>query len=193
MPAQTPSQTVGPYFAYALTPEPYGYPGIASNRLVDIGTPGERILLRGRVLDGAGEPVEDALLEIWQADASGRYPTEAPGEARGFRGFGRCGTDAEGRFSFETVKPGRVPGPDGKLQAPHIAVIVTARGLLNHLVTRIYFADEVAANASDPILALVPEDRRATLIARREDHPGGPVYRFDIHLQGEQETVFFDV
>lgn len=193
MPGQTPSQTVGPYFAYALTPEPYGYPGIATNRLVGLDTPGERITILGCVFDGNGDPVEDALVEIWQADAAGRY-ADAPGGGRAdFTGFGRCGTDARGRFSFETVKPGRVPGPDGRLQAPHIAVILTARGLLNHLFTRIYFAEEEQANAEDPILARVPAERRATLLAAPEEHASGPVYRFDIHLQGERETVFFDV
>lgn len=193
MPGQTPSQTLGPYFAYALTPEPYGYPGIAGNRLVGLDTPGERITIRGRVFDGNGDPVEDALIEIWQADASGRYADAPGGGSADFVGFGRCGTDAEGAFGFETVKPGRVPGAEGGLQAPHIAVIVTARGLLNHLFTRIYFADEQEANVEDPVLALVPAERRGTLVASREEHAAGPVYRFDIHLQGERETVFFDV
>jgi protocatechuate 3,4-dioxygenase alpha subunit len=193
MPAQTPSQTVGPYFAYALVPEPYGYPGIASNRLVGADTPGERILICGRVLDGRGDPVDDALVEIWQADAFGRYADAPDGGSADFVGFGRCGTNAAGEFTFATVKPGRVPGPDGRLMAPHIGVILTARGLLNHLFTRIYFADEEEANGRDPILALVPPERRGTLMAQREDHAAGPVYRFDIHLQGERETVFFDV
>jgi len=190
---QTPSQTVGPYFAYALTPEPYGYRGLATNRLVAPDTPGEFIVIEGRVLDGNGDPVADALIEIWQADSQGRF-ADAPGGGRAdFVGFGRCGTDAEGRFRFETVKPGRVPGPDSRMLAPHIHVCLTARGLLNHLFTRIWFEDEAEANAQDPILELVPEDRRQTVIARREVRGGAVIYRFDIHLQGAHETVFFDV
>lgn len=190
---QTPSQTVGPYFAYALTPESYGFRGIATNRLVEPDTPGEHIVIEGRVLDGKGDPVEDALLEIWQADSQGRYADAPGGGSADFLGFGRCGTDPQGRFRFETVKPGRVPGPDARLMAPHIAVCLTARGLLNHLFTRIYFDDEAEANAEDPVLELVPEERRGTLVARREVRHGAVVYRFDIHLQGERETVFFDV
>ncbi len=190
---QTPSQTVGPYFAYALTPEAYGYAAIAGNRPVTAETPGRHLVIEGRVLDGAGDPVEDALVEIWQADARGRYADAPGGGSADFVGFARCGTDAEGRFRFETVKPGRVPGPDGRLMAPHIHVCLTARGLLNHLFTRIYFEDEAEANAADPILSLVPESRRGTLIARRAHRHGALVYRFDIHLQGERETVFFEV
>lgn len=196
---QTPSQTVGPFFAYGLTPEQYGYPALTSIASPDLRTPdveGERIRLVGRVLDGADEPVGDAMIEIWQADPQGRYGH--PADARGnvafpniaFRGFGRCGTgtDAQNRFVFDTVKPGAV---DDK-QAPHINVIVFMRGLLTHLYTRVYFADE-AANAGDPVLLSVPAERRGTLIAPREEHGGIAVYRFDIHMQGDKETVFFDV
>ena len=180
----TPSQTVGPYFAIGLTwPDgPYAVPE---------GTP-DALWIRGRVTDGEGEPVPDAMIETWQADPDGRF--DHPDDPRGpagaeFRGFGRSGTDADGRFGILTVKPGPVPGPDGTTQAPHIDVSVFARGLLNRVVTRVYFADEPDANASDPILAAVPEARRATLVAQ----PEGDGYRFDVRLQGEGETVFFDI
>jgi protocatechuate 3,4-dioxygenase alpha subunit len=190
---QTPSQTLGPFFAFGLTAEQYDYPGvqIADGNLADDPVPGARIIITGRVFDGAGAPVPDALVEIWQADSTGRYPN-AGGSNLGFRGFGRQGTgvDDENRFRFRTVKP----GPIDASQAPHINVIVAMRGLLSHIYTRIYFADEAEANARDPVLALVPPERRQTLIAAREDAPDGEtVYRFDIRMQGENETVFFDV
>ena len=183
----TPSQTVGPFFAYCLTPDAYDARGIAGREVATADAPGARIHIEGRVLDGAGEPVPDAMIEIWQADAQGRYP-DAAGNAT-FRGFGRAETDVEGRFVFVTVKPGAVPGPDGALQAPHIAVSVFARGLLCRLATRIYFADE-AANADDAVLALVPAERRGTLVARKAAEG---VYVFDIRLQGDGETVFFEI
>jgi protocatechuate 3,4-dioxygenase, alpha subunit len=192
---QTPSQTVGPFFAYGLTPEQYGYPfrALAGAVLVDDDTPGERIRITGRVLDGEGNPVPDALIEIWQADGEGRYahPADRRGSNVGFKGFGRCGTgtDPGNRFVFETIKP----GPIGAGQAPHVNVIVFMRGMLSHLYTRIYFDDETAANAKDPVLASVEEARRRTLIAARDTAPGGTVYRFDVHMQGPDETVFFDV
>lgn len=195
---QTPSQTVGPYFAYGLTAQQYGYnfDSIAGGMLADEDTEGERIRIVGRVLDGKDGPVDDAMVEIWQADAQGRYahPADPRGSNLAFRGFGRVGTgtDPANRFVFQTVKPGRVPAPGGGEQAPHINVIVFARGMLNHVFTRLYFSDEAAANAADPVLALVPEARRATLIADREETSSGVVYRFDIHLQGSRETVFFD-
>ena len=191
---QTASQTVGPYFAYGLTGDQYGYPmkGIANGSMVQSDTRGERIRIEGVVLDGEGKRVTDAMIELWQADAHGRYahPADPRGSNASFTGFGRfgTGTDAESRFIFDTVKPGRVDGT----QAPHINVIVMMRGLLAHVFTRIYFSDEAVANASDPVLASVPSDRRATLIAERTLTPTGPVYRFDIHMQGERETVFFD-
>jgi protocatechuate 3,4-dioxygenase alpha subunit len=191
---QTPSQTVGPYFAYALTAEQYGYPltSIAGGTLARGDTEGERIRIEGRVLDGEGEPVDDAMIEIWQADARGRYahPADPRGSNTAFKGFGRMGTgtDPERRFIFDTVKPGSV---DGR-QAPHINVIVTMRGLLVHAFTRIYFSDEAAANAKDSVLGSVPADRRATLVAERSETPGGVLYRFDIRMQGPKETVFFD-
>jgi protocatechuate 3,4-dioxygenase alpha subunit len=182
----TPSQTVGPFFAFAL---PYAAGAVLA--LPD--TRGERIAIHGTVRDGDGAPVPDALIEIWQANAAGRYAH--PGDARSeagldpaFIGFGRCPTDAEGRFRFETIRPGRVPAPEGGLQAPHIAAGVLARGLLKRLATRIYFSDE-PSNGADPILALVEPARRGTLLAARE--AGGASYRFDIVLQGEGETVFF--
>jgi protocatechuate 3,4-dioxygenase, alpha subunit len=192
MSKQTPSQTVGPYFDYGLIPESYGRRGIVTGRMIDPTTPGGHITVTGRVLDGAGEPVIDALLEIWQADADGRYAHPADGRAAAFHGFSRVGTDATGAFRLETIKPGRVVGSDARPQAPHLNVVVFARGLLSHAYTRIYFGDEASANAEDTVLNSVEPDRRTTLVATREDSPGGPVYRFDIHLQGRDETVFFD-
>lgn len=191
---QTPSQTVGPYFAYGLTPEQYGYPlkSIAGPSVAGLDSGGgPRILIEGRVLDGNGDPVDDAMIEIWQADAQGRYPGTDKAANSAFTGFARCGTgtDQDKRFVFETVKPGAADAG----QAPHVNVIVFARGLLSHAYTRIYFADEAAANATDPVLAAVPEPRRGTLIAERHETDRGVVYRFDIHLQGASETVFFDV
>jgi protocatechuate 3,4-dioxygenase alpha subunit len=193
-PGQTPSQTVGPFFAYGLVPAQYGYEfrSLYGPELAGPRTPGTPIVIAGRVLDGEGEPIVDAMLEIKHADAAGRYPS-SPEEvaATGFRGVGRMGTGTlpGGGFEFRTIKPGATP--DG--QAPHIDVIVTMRGLLSHAFTRIYFDDEAPANAADPVLASVPPARRPTLVARRETQPGGPVYRFDIRMQGDGETVFFDV
>jgi protocatechuate 3,4-dioxygenase alpha subunit len=191
---QTPSQTVGPYFAYALTAPQYGYPhdGIASDRMADDGVPGMRIRIEGRVLDGAGAPVSDAMIEIWQADGKGRYPGASPALANArFKGFGRSETIG-GSWRFTTVKPGPVPGPGGRMQAPHLDVGVFARGILKRLFTRIYFDDE-PGNADDPVLGLVPAERRTTLIARRDgDRDGLPRYVLDLHLQGDDETVFFE-
>ena len=191
----TPSQTVGPFFAYGLTPTGrYDWNDAFSNNLVTPDATGDRIRIEGRVFDGDGNPVSDAMLEIWQADAQGRFAD--PKDKRAlpnskFKGFGRCGTGTDGGYAFDTIKPGSVPDPDGKPQAPHILVAIFARGMLLHNYTRIYFEGE-AANATDPVMALVPSDRRATLIAARD---GGKAnaYRFDIHLQGDKETVFFDV
>jgi protocatechuate 3,4-dioxygenase alpha subunit len=193
-PGQTPSQTVGPYFAYGLVPTQYGYdfPSLYGAQLAEPRTPGTPIVITGRVFDGAGAPIPDAMLEIRHADAQGRYPaSRADVAASGFRGFGRMGTGTlDGhRFAFRTIRPGATP--DG--QAPHVDVIVSMRGLLSHAFTRIYFDDEAAANATDPVLAAVPAERRATLLARREDAPGGIVYHFDVRMQGDGETVFFDV
>ena len=192
MPGLTPSQTVGPFFAYGLTPTgKYSWNDAFTNNLVTPDVSGERIRIEGFVYDGDGANVPDAMLEIWQADAQGRFSD--PQDSRGltnasFKGFGRCGTGPEG-YSFETIKPGAVPGLNGAAQAPHIVLAVFGRGMTMQSMTRIYF-DEEAANAADGVLALVPEDRRNTLIAKKTA-PG--VYRFDIHLQGDNETVFFDV
>jgi protocatechuate 3,4-dioxygenase, alpha subunit len=189
----TGSQTVGPFFSPALLRE-----DARRNVLTRPQTAGERIRIEGRVLDGDGVPVPDAMVEIWQANAHGRYNHPADqGPAAlepSFLGFGRSGTEEDGSYWFETVKPGPVPfdAERQRLQAPHICVTVFARGLLNHLVTRLYFEDE-PTNAGDPVLQRVPEQRRATLLARRE--PAGPavVYRFDIVLQGAGETAFFNL
>jgi protocatechuate 3,4-dioxygenase alpha subunit len=192
----TPSQTVGPYFAYGLNPrDEYDWVQTFTNDLITPDASGTRIRIAGRVVDGDGKPVNDCMLEIWQADAAGRYahPADQRRPNAKFTGFGRVGTDAEGGYSFSTIKPGAVPGGvDGKMQAPHILVAVFARGMPRHCYTRIYFGDE-AANAADPILNLVPTDRRGTLIARVEQRNGQPVYVFDIRIQGEDETVFFEI
>jgi protocatechuate 3,4-dioxygenase alpha subunit len=182
---QTPSQTVGPYFAYGLTAQQYHYPfgQIVAGDMAGEDGP-ERIRIEGRVLDGRGEAIPDALIEVWQADARGRYGAE------GFRGFGRqgTGTDPSGRFVFDTIKPGAAEGG-----APFVTLVVFMRGLLSHVYTRLYFSDEEPANAADPVLATVPAERQRTLIAARETAPGGVRYRFDIRMQGEDETVFFDL
>ncbi|MGI9525389.1 MAG: protocatechuate 3,4-dioxygenase subunit alpha [Hyphomicrobiaceae bacterium] len=193
---ETPSQTIGPYFAYGLTAEQYGYPldQIAGGNLLAEcpEVEGDRIEIVGHVLDGEGATISDAMVEIWQADAEGRYahPADPRTSNSRFRGFGRFGTGTEpdNVFRFRTIKPG---SPD-RFQAPHMNVTVFARGLLLHVVTRLYFADEDKANQRDPVLALVPIDRRHTLIASTSGFGNPNCYRFDIHLQGEKETVFFD-
>lgn len=182
----TPSQTVGPFFAIGL-------PWSDGPCAVPAGTPGA-IRIAGTVYDGHGDPVPDHLIETWQADSEGRFADlhgyGGASELAGFRGFARCGVeDGDGSYELLTVKPGPLPDPSGATAAPHIAVSVFARGMLHRCVTRIYFADEEAANADDPSLLRVPAERRATLIATATD--GG--YRFDIRLQGPDETVFFDV
>lgn len=179
----TPSQTVGPYFSIGLTWEDGAF-------VVPDGTAGA-IRLSGRVTDGAGDPVPDAVIETWQADPEGRFahPDAPNGAGTAFRGFGRTATDRAGEWAILTLKPGPVPGPAGAVQAPHIDLSVFARGLLNRVVTRVYFFDEEDANAADPVLGGVAEERRRTLVARRW-HGG---YRFDIRLQGHDETVFFAV
>ena len=185
---QTPSQTVGPYFAYGLSAAQYGYANtqIASGQMADDSVPGTRIRISGQVLDADGLPIPDALIELWQADSAGRVPNPRTGNSR-FTGFGRfgTGTDPENRFIFQTVKPGAV----GE-EAPNITVVVFMRGVLTHLYTRLYFPEDAVLHASDPVLQSVPEDRRATLIASASG-PGD--YRFDIRMQGPGETVFFDL
>jgi protocatechuate 3,4-dioxygenase alpha subunit len=187
----TSSQTVGPFFAPALLRE-----DALRNVLTQPETAGERIRIEGRVLDGDGLPVPDAMVEIWQANAYGRYnhsTDQGPAHLDpSFLGFGRSGTAEDGSYWFETIKPGRVPFYHEQFQAPHICVTVFARGLLNHLVTRMYFEDE-QTNAEDPILLCVPDERRSTLLARRGDSKGMIVYRFDIVMQGEGETAFFNL
>jgi len=188
----TPSQTIGPFFSQGLGP---GWPDLAESA-----EEGERIVIEGRVVDGDGKPVPDAMLEIWQADAQGRYPAPPPApeasaaRAASFRGFARALTNEAGEYRFTTIKPGRVPGPGGASQAPHVNLTIFARGLLKQLTTRIYFAGD-PSNESDPILATVtdPAARRSLLAVRHHTSPSKQSYRFDVVLQGEGETAFFDV
>ncbi|MDQ6670651.1 MAG: protocatechuate 3,4-dioxygenase subunit alpha [Chloroflexota bacterium] len=194
-PSLTASQTVGPFFAIGLTRG--DRPAALGHRLIGPGTTGQRMRIQGHVYDGDHAPVPDAMLELWQANAAGRYRHPADNQQElpldsGFTGFGRTGTDEEGRYWFETVKPGRVPGPDGPAQAPHIVVTVFARGMLNHAVTRLYFADE-PSNAEDAVLKRVTAERRALLLAQPHDQGNERAYQFDIVLQGEGETPFFNV
>jgi protocatechuate 3,4-dioxygenase alpha subunit len=180
----TSSQTVGPFFKFALD-----HP--AWSDLTRDGAAGERIRLIGRVLDGDGIGVPDALLEIWQAGADGSYARDP-----NFRGFGRASTDDDGRFAFVTVRPGAVPAPGGGLQAPHVAIAVFARGLLHHLITRAYFSDRAAENARDPVLSAIEDAGvRETLVAVRDPETAGEpaAFRFNVVLQGERETAFFDL
>ena len=181
----TPSQTVGPYVKI-------GFERLTFAELAAQHATGERIAVKGRLIDGEGTGVSDGVVELWQANARGRYASPRDSQhtpvERGFRGFGRVLTAADGGFRFTTIKPARVPGPSGSLQAPHIAVTVFMRGLLKHLSTRMYFPDE-PANAEDPVLELVPPDRRPTLVARRA---AGAALDWNIVLQGRDETVFFD-
>jgi protocatechuate 3,4-dioxygenase alpha subunit len=191
---ETPSQTVGPYFAYGLCPQQYDF-DLKSLFTPDLVTPdaaGEHITLIGHVFDGDGNAVHDAMLEFSQVDPEGRYPSTSAEIAKtGFRGFARVGTgtDPQQRYVVRTVKPARANAGD----APHIDVMVTMRGMLTHTFTRVYFDDETAANATDPVLSSVPAERRATLVARRDERAGSIVYHFDIYMQGERETVFFDL
>jgi protocatechuate 3,4-dioxygenase alpha subunit len=190
----TPSQTVGPFYHYALD-----RPGWAD--LTADGASGEKIQIEGRILDGDRAPVFDAFLEIWQANAAGKYAhpedrQDKPLDAR-FRGFGRVGTDAEGRFRFTTIRPGRVPGRGNTLQAPHINVAIFGRGLLKQLTTRLYFVDQAEANESDPVLSAIddPIARKTLLAVPVAASARGviPTYRFDIILQGDGETAFFEI
>jgi protocatechuate 3,4-dioxygenase alpha subunit len=181
----TTSQTIGPYLRIGLE-------WMVIEDLAPEGVAGERVQIEGRVVDGDGKPVNDAAIEVWQANSRGKYASaedkqDKPLEA-GFRGYGRSLTDEGGNFRFRTVKPGRVPGPQGRLQAPHLVVTIFMRGLLKQLMTRVYFPDE-PANAEDPVLALVPAERRATLTAKMK---GAGVLEWNVMLQGSNETVFFD-
>ena len=197
---QTPSQTVGPFFAYSLTAEQYGYPfdSIINDSLIESNidplncvTAGDRIYITGTVFDGNGASILDAVVELFQADANGQYRT-TPIEHKndGFTGFGRLGTgtNPEHRFTFTTIKPGSIDG-----QAPHIDVLLMMRGSLRNLYTRLYFSDNMAANEQDDLFKAVPENRRKTLIANRLEVNGLVFYEFNIRMQGEEETVFFDV
>jgi protocatechuate 3,4-dioxygenase alpha subunit len=179
------SQTIGPYLRIGLE-------WMVIEDLAPQGIPGERIRIEGRVIDGDGKPVNDAAVEIWQANSQGKYASpedvqEKPLD-KGFRGYGRSLSDDAGAFRFRTIKPGRVPGLDGKLQAPHLTVTIFMRGLLKQLQTRIYFPDD-PANAEDAVLNLVPAERRGTLIAKKR---GDGVLEWTVVLQGRGETVFFD-
>lgn len=199
---ETASQTGGPYVHIGLAPQQAGFDIFENNFGADLCTPatlGERIAIEGRVIDGSGAVLRDVLLEIWQANAAGRYAH--PGDLQGkpldeaFRGWGRGGADFDtGLYRFDTIKPGPVAGRKGQMQAPHINVWVVARGINMGLNTRLYFSDEAVANATDPVLNSIEwVQRRATLIAQRGERDGLAVYRFDIRLQGEGETVFFDI
>jgi len=175
-------QTVGPYFRIGLE-------HLNNAQLATSSTPGEHVTIRGRLLDGEGRPIPDAVIEIWQANADGDYCRASGNNPDGFRGFGRIPTDAEGRFVFTTIKPGAVTGPGEMKQSPHFAVRLMMRGLLKGLFTRMYFPKEDLAG--DPVLQLVPEPRRATLIARPSPDDDSTLI-WDIEMQGERETVFFD-
>jgi len=201
---ETPSQTAGPYVHIGLIPQQAGFEIFernVSNVLVTPATRGERIRIEGRIFDGAGALVRDMLVEIWQANAAGRYAHPAdlqhdkPVDAS-FRGWGRTGTDFEtGVFAFETIKPGVVEGRRGRgVMAPHVNLWLAARGVNIGLSTRMYLSDEAAANERDPVLNIIdPPARRSTLVAQRSVRDGTVVYTFDIQLQGPQETVFFDI
>lgn len=196
---ETPSQTAGPYVHIGLAPGAAGF-DIYQNELGwDIAGPnaqGERIRVEGLVIDGTGSPVKDVLIEAWQANAAGQYAHPEGGEVEeGFRGWGRVITDFDsGEWGFDTIKPGAVMGRSGRLMAPHINLWIVARGINVGLNTRLYFSDENEANAKDPVINIVEwENRRQTLIAKRGERDGVAVYRFDIHLQGDDETVFFDI
>jgi protocatechuate 3,4-dioxygenase, alpha subunit len=199
---ETASQTAGPYLHIGMMPGSIGFDIRAREQLNILAGPkakGQRVRLEGTILDGEGVLVRDAMVEIWQANTHGKY--DHPGDRQdlpidpAFKGWGRAVTDFEtGLWWFETVKPGKVTGRKGRTMAPHINVAIFARGINVHLNTRIYFADEEEANAADPVLSLIEQaPRRSTLLAQREEREGSPVYRFDIRLQGEGETVFLDI
>jgi protocatechuate 3,4-dioxygenase alpha subunit len=204
----TPSQTVGPFFAYGLVPKgrcewdpngQYAWKETITSNLITPDVTGDKITIEGAVLDGDGLPINDAMIEIWQADGQGRYANPRDNRAlpnAKFKGFGRSATDKNGIYSFDTIKPGPVPGPNGKPQAPHIVFCIYSRGMLRQIYTRMYFSDS-AANGADAILNLVPTERRQTLIAQKQAGKpagnGAALYRFDIRVQGDNETVFFEI
>jgi protocatechuate 3,4-dioxygenase, alpha subunit len=181
----TASQTVGPFVEI-------GFGALAGNAVAPADAAGEHVTIHGRLVDGDGKSISDGVLEIWQSDAEGRYahPEGASPTPAAFRGFGRILTDSKGEFQFSTIKPGRVPGPDGTLQAPHLVITVFMRGLLKHLLTRLYFPDE-SSNSEDAVLNLVPADRRGTLIASAAAGSTSAL-EWSVVLQGKNETVFFD-
>lgn len=197
---ETPSQTAGPYVHIGMTPNFVEITGVfdkdTGSTMLTPDTKGERIDIVGRVIDGSGAPVADAVVEIWQASADGSFiapsgPSSNSNPA--FTGWGRQPVNGEGIFTFETIKPGAVPGPDGKPMAPHVLLWIVARGINIGLQTRLYFGDEQEANTSDYVLNRIPDPRRReTLIARKEEG-AVPRYLLDVHLQGDRETVFFDV
>jgi protocatechuate 3,4-dioxygenase alpha subunit len=199
---ETASQTAGPYVHIGLAPKQAGFDIFEKNFgnvLAGPNTKGERIRVEGRVIDGTGTPLRDVLIEIWQANAAGRYNHPADRQDKqldqDFRGWGRGCSDFEsGLYTFDTIKPGIVEGRNGRPMAPHINFWIVARGINIGLNTRMYFSDEAEANAKDPVLNLIEwEVRRKTLIAQRSEKDGQVVYRFDIHIQGPDETVFFDI
>ncbi len=197
---ETPSQTAGPYVHIGLAPGAAGFDIYDQELGWDIAGPnakGERIRVEGLVIDGTGSPVKDVMLEAWQANADGIYahPEQSGDVEDGFRGWGRVITDFEtGEWGFDTIKPGPVPGRSGTIMAPHINLWIVARGINIGLNTRLYFSDEAQANAADPVINIVEwENRRETLIAQRQEKDGKVIYRFDIRLQGDKETVFFDI
>jgi len=195
---ETPSQTAGPYVHIGLTPNFCDIGGVfpldAGKTMLAKDTMGQRIAISGRVIDGSGAPVTDAVVELWQADADGNHPQASESPDAAFTGWGRQPTDATGTFRFDTIKPGAVSGPDGVMQAPHVSLWIVARGINTGLATRLYFADEAVANQADPVLRKVLDPRRReTLIASVSQNDGTATYTLDIHLQGENETVFFDI
>lgn len=186
----TPSQTVGPFFSYGLAPEQYGYDfrELASGNVIRVSDAGEAITIVGRIFNGSGDLMKNAIVESWQADGDGKYSRTICEET--FSGFGRfgTGTDEGNRYIICTVKPGKVD----EQQAPHIALTIFSRGLMHHVFTRLYFSDEVDSNDQDPLLKLIPANRRDTLIAQRVQNDQDMIYEFDIHMQGEKETVFLE-
>ena len=196
---ETPSQTAGPYVHIGMTPNFCGITGVIDAdpgaTMLTPETKGQRIEIVGRVIDGSGAPVSDAVIEIWQADADGAFaspPSRNSNSAPAFTGWGRQPAAADGSFTFETIKPGPVAGPDGKPQAPHVSLWIVARGINIGLQTRLYFPDEAEANDADYVLnKIMDKRRRATLVAEKRDG-AVPRYALDIHLQGPNETVFFD-